>query len=145
MKNPAILNILIVEDDHNTRTTIRVMLHEIGVKTIFEAEDGKSAEETLSASRGNISLIISDWNMPNKTGFEFLKGLQVTHPDIPFLMVTARADQGSVVNAKNFGADGYLLKPFTLEELKKKLFTVLQEQDGGEEKPLNIPEDGALA
>ncbi len=128
MHIPGTLNVLIVEDDYNTRITIRVMLQEIGIRTIFEAEDGKAAEEAISENRGKIDLVISDWNMPNKTGFEFLKDLRANRPDIPFLMVTARADQDSVVTAKNTGVNGYLLKPFTLEELKKKIFCVLPKQ-----------------
>jgi two-component system chemotaxis response regulator CheY len=117
--------ILVVEDDENTRITIKIMLQETGITKILEAEDGQKADDVILEHHSNIDLIISDWNMPNKTGFEFLKELRSERPDIPFLMVTARADHDSVLNAKDFGADGYLLKPFTLEEFKKKLITVI--------------------
>lgn len=126
MKIMSTLTVLIAEDDTNTRMTIRVMLHEIGIEDVHEAEDGQAAEEFIAAEEHKIDLIISDWNMPRKTGYDFLEYVKGNKLNIPFLMVTARADQNSVVNAKSTGVNGYLLKPFTIEELKRKIHVIFK-------------------
>ncbi len=117
---------LIADDEEDARTAIRLMLNEIGIGRIYEVEDGETALELFEMRREEIDFIISDWNMPQKTGFDFLKHINSNNINIPFIMVTARADQGSVLNAQKTGATAYLLKPFTLEELRRKVFFVLQ-------------------
>ncbi len=117
---------LIADDEEDARTAIRLMLNEIGIGRIYEVEDGETALELFEMRREEIDFIISDWNMPQKTGFDFLKHINGNNINIPFIMVTARADQGSVLNAQKTGATAYLLKPFTLEELRRKVFFVLQ-------------------
>lgn len=126
MKIMNTLTVLIAEDDTNTRMTIRVMLHEIGVEDVHEAEDGQAAEDFIAAEEHKIDLIISDWNMPRKTGYDFLEYVKGNKLNIPFLMVTARADQNSVISAKSTGVSGYLLKPFTIEELKRKIHVIFK-------------------
>lgn len=125
MKIPGNLHILIAEDDDNTRKTIRVMLKELGITQIFEAADGESASQFLKTNLNTLDLVISDWNMPNKSGFEFLQDLRESHPHVPFLMVSARADEHSVIDARKAGVSGYLRKPFTLNELQNKIFSLL--------------------
>lgn len=117
---------LIADDEEDARATIRLMLEEIGIGKIFEAEDGETAVEFIEMRSDEIDFIISDWNMPQKTGFDFLKHINNTAPDIPFLMVTGRADQSSVTEAQKTGVSAYLLKPFTLEELRRKVVFMLK-------------------
>lgn len=115
------LKILLVEDDQGTRSTIRAMLMEMGVTQIFEAKTGLEAENFVDADAAEINVVISDWNMPEKTGYEFLQSLRVSKPAVPFIMVTGRADSNSVKEAVDAGVTSYIRKPFSLNDLEKKL------------------------
>ena len=121
----ADVKILVAEDDSNTRATIRMMLMEMGITQVFEAGDGKMAQDFVDSDTMDINLVICDWNMPHKTGFEFLREIRTSHPTLPFLMITARADQNSVIEAKEAGVTAYLRKPFTLAELESRVKSAL--------------------
>lgn len=118
------LKILIVEDDQNTLSTIRTMLKEIGITQIIEGSDGKKALDVLDTIKDgetDIDLIISDWNMPHKTGIELLRDIRQAKPDLPFIMLSARADMNSVESALIAKVTYYIRKPFTLDELEDKI------------------------
>ena len=115
------LKILIVEDDRNTRATICHMLTELGIHQVYDAHDGDQARELIDIDIDMIDIIISDWNMPNVTGIDLLKHVRNLHPDIPFLMVTARGDIDSVKEAQVSGVTAYIRKPFSLRDLETKL------------------------
>lgn len=119
------LHVLIAEDDSNTSATIRIMLRELGFTQIYEARDGVIADEYMQQSFADLDLVISDWNMPNKNGYELLQDIRSANPALPFLMITARSDTNSVLDAKSKGVSGYLRKPFTLDELQDKVFSAL--------------------
>lgn len=59
--------------------------------------------------------------MPKMTGVEFLRQLRTVDGDLPFLMVTGRADMESVVEAKSSGVTGYIRKPYSPVQLEAKL------------------------
>ena len=122
--NIADMKVLVVEDDQNTRTTIRMMLGEMGMTQVFEGKDGQAAQDFMGSGAIDIDLVISDWNMPHKTGFEFLREIRTSHPDLPFIMVSARADMNSVGDAIGAGVTSYIRKPFTLDELEQKIQSV---------------------
>ncbi|MDR1313964.1 MAG: response regulator, partial [Deltaproteobacteria bacterium] len=68
-------------------------------------------------------LIISDWNMPNMTGIELLRHVRGTEriKDIPFLMVTAEAQQENIIEAVKAKVSNYIVKPFTADTLNEKM------------------------
>ena len=113
--------VLIVDDFSTMRKVIRNLLKQLGYENIVEAEDGVMALETLRSQ--DIDFVISDWNMPNMTGFELLK--QVRADDAlaktPFLMVTAESLKENVVEAVKAGVDNYIVKPFTADVLSEKI------------------------
>lgn len=115
------LRVLLVEDDQSTRTTIRVMLSEMGINQIFESSDGQQADTFFEMDALEVDLVISDWNMPEKTGYEFLRALRERNKNLPFIMVTGRSDVNSVQNAIDAGVTSYIRKPFTLGDLEKKI------------------------
>lgn len=130
---PNQMNVLLIEDDTNTRSTLRMMLQEMGITQVYESTNGSDAMEYVDKTEGkNLDLVICDWNMPGKTGFEVLEEIRAIDTELPFLMVTARADQESVTDAKDAGVSGYIRKPFTLDELEKKVKAVIKKE---EEKP----------
>lgn len=118
------MKILVVEDDKNSRATIRAMLLEMGVTQVFESKDGSDADIFMDIDAVDIDIVISDWNMPNKTGIEFLKKLRQMRPTLPFIMVTGRADSNSVQDAVQAGVTGYIRKPFSMQELETKIKTI---------------------
>jgi two-component system chemotaxis response regulator CheY len=74
-----------------------------------------------------VGLILSDINMPNMDGLQFLNQLksQPEHKAVPVVMITTEGAQAKVIEAVNLGAVGYVRKPFTAEQIKEKLVGVL--------------------
>ena len=123
---PAAANIqtLIVDDQLSMRALIKTSLNQIGVKDIREAADGEAALRELIAKP--VHLVISDFNMPKIDGLGLLRAIRA-HPPIQntaFIMLTGRADAELVQRAVQFGVNNYLVKPFTVAQLKDKLETV---------------------
>lgn len=113
--------ILIVDDFSTMRRIIKNILKQLGYTDISEAENGVAALEILKSE--NIDLIISDWNMPQMSGIEFLKAVRAsdTWKDKPFLMVTAEGKKEQVLEAVKHRVTNYIVKPFTAETLLEKL------------------------
>ncbi|MDX9820597.1 MAG: response regulator [Syntrophales bacterium] len=120
------MKILIVDDFATMRKVIRNLLKQVGYENILEAEDGVSALRVLKAQK--VDLVISDWNMPNMTGFELLKAVRADADlgKTPFLMVTAEALQDNVVAAVKAGVSNYIVKPFTAEVLNEKISKIME-------------------
>jgi CheY-like chemotaxis protein len=129
-------SVLLVEDDQNVRTAIRSMLTEMGVNHVFEAKDGRAALQYFEHDSEKVNLIICDWNMPHKTGIELLREVRQTRHDLPFLMITARADQQSVQAAKESHVTAYIRKPFTFDDMKVKMLAIMKDDD---EPPFSEP------
>lgn len=117
---------LVVDDFGTMRKIVKKILNELGYQNIVEAEDGKVAVkqiEEATASNQHIGCIISDWNMPNMTGLEFLKFCR-TDPrfkSLPFILVTAESEQAQIIEAAKAGVSDYVIKPFNAVTFKEKL------------------------
>ena len=88
---------------------------------VVEADDGTTAWEVLN--KDHISFIISDWNMPQMTGIELLRKVRASEQfgHLPFLMVTAEAQQENIIEAAQAKVSNYIVKPFTAETMKQKI------------------------
>ena len=117
------LRVLLVEDSMEAMNLIRSMLADLGITQIFTAKDGREALEFLGAVDGDdiVDVVLCDWNMPRMSGIELLRQIRTVDPGTPFLMITGAADGDSVIKAKSAGVTGYIRKPFSTEELKKKM------------------------
>ena len=115
--------VLIIDDSSVMRKIIQRNIQQSGllVDEFVEAGDGREGLE--KATSNNIDLILCDWNMPNMTGIDFVKALRGSGQknNIPIVMVTTEGSETKIEEAKNSGANGYLTKPFTPEQLKSKL------------------------
>ncbi len=122
------LRILVVDDISVMRLFIVKTLKELGVKKIFEAEDGNSALNSVEENFINnkkIDLIISDINMPNMDGIDLLQAIRRnSHREIketPFLIVSASNETSKILKASELGITNYILKPYSPDNLKKKI------------------------
>jgi CheY-like chemotaxis protein len=113
---------LVVEDERNIRLLIAVVLKQQGYDII---EAGTGLEALLKLSQyGNVALIVSDIRMPELDGIHFAEVVKKNYPHIPIVIVSAYADLGA--EALERGADAYLSKPFTRDQLLAAVRDVTQ-------------------
>lgn len=122
----ASMKILVIDDMATMRKIIKNMLSQMGFKNITEADDGKTALPLIEESYKTgdpFEFIVSDWNMPGMSGLDLLKKLRSTDQfkAVPFLMVTAEAEQSNVVIALKAGVSNFIVKPFSAVTLKEKV------------------------
>jgi len=119
------MKVLVVDDFATMRKIIKNLLKQAGYQNIVEAEDGGAALRLLQSQK--VDFIISDWNMPNMNGLEFLTAVRADSElsSLPFLMVTAEALQENVVQAVKAGVSNYIVKPFTAEVLNEKIEKII--------------------
>ncbi len=117
------LDVLIVDDSAAIRKILqRVLVQaDVSLGTVYEASDGMEALEKLKTTK--VGLILSDINMPNMDGLEMLGKVRAdqTFHDVPIIMITTEGSQNKVMQALQLGANGYVRKPFTAEQIKEKL------------------------
>lgn len=120
------LRILVVDDASFIRDMVKKHLRDrIPGVEIFEAADGHRA--LALTKQYSMDLILSDWEMPNMSGEELLRALRKkeTADPVPFVMVTSRGDRNHVVKAAEAGVSDYLTKPFSPDELLRKVIKQL--------------------
>ena len=115
-----ITNIMYIEDDITTSTKISKILSKFFNKILI-ASNGEEALKILDNSDENISLIISDINMPKMDGLEFLEKIRKENNNIPFIFVTARSEPDKMLKAIQLDIDNYILKPIDL----KNFFSII--------------------
>jgi two-component system chemotaxis response regulator CheY len=115
--------VLVVDDMLTMRKIVSKVCKEIGFTDLIEAADGALAWTALEGSPTPVGLVISDWNMPNVSGLDFLRKVRADarFAKLPFLLVTAEAEQHQVVEAIKAGVSNYVVKPFTGDQLKDKI------------------------
>ena len=120
------MRVLIVDDFSTMRRIIKNILRQLGFSNIVEADDGTAAWEILT--KDQIEFIISDWNMPQMTGIELLRKVRASEEfgDLPFLMVTAEAQQENIIEAVQAKVSNYIVKPFTAETLGQKINKIFE-------------------
>lgn len=114
-------NVMIVDDSSTMRKIISRSLRQAGlpVDDIYEAGDGI---EGLSALEGKtVALILSDINMPNMDGLEFVKAVRAKGITVPIVMITTEGGEDILREAMTNGATDSIKKPFTPEQLNEKL------------------------
>jgi two-component system chemotaxis response regulator CheY len=119
------MSILVVDDYAPMRQTVKKQLVQLGFDNISEAAGAGDAIRKIEAGE-QFGLIISDWNMPEVTGLDFLNFIRKGEhmKQVPFLMITAEASKENVVEAAKAGVSQYIVKPFTADILREKLEVV---------------------
>jgi two-component system chemotaxis response regulator CheY len=120
------LRILLVDDSPQSLKMTKRMLHDMGITQVFTAQNGVEALQLLGSFDGEsiVDLVLCDWNMPEMDGMELLRQIRTCEPELLFIMVTGLASYSAVAEAKAFGVNGFIKKPFSLDELRKKLDVV---------------------
>ncbi|MFY9176890.1 MAG: response regulator [Caldicoprobacterales bacterium] len=120
------MKVLSVDDSAMIRKIIRGAV-EVLDGDLLEASDGIEALELLEEEYRSIDLILLDWNMPRLDGMEVLKKLKADSRfrAIPVMMVTTESERSNIVKAIQHGAVHYLVKPFTIQELVKRIMESL--------------------
>lgn len=123
---PRETHILVVDDSLNIRRMVTETLQKMGFAKITTCGDANEAMEKLTkANETNhpVTLILSDLNMPGPSGLDFLQNLKTmdAYKGIPFILVTTESEKGAVLRAATLGVSSYVVKPFNVETLGKKM------------------------
>jgi len=121
------IRILIVDDSSVMRKIVERALRQAGLDPMTVMEAG-SGTEGLEVLRGNeVQLILSDINMPSMDGLEFLRQVraQKLATGVPVVMITTESSEEHVKQAILLGAQGYIRKPFTAEQVKERVLPLL--------------------
>lgn len=126
MSLKADMKILVVDDMSTMRKIIKNMLKKNGFTNITEADDGATAWPLLEEAHTSgepFEFVVSDWNMPQMSGLDLIKKIRADErfAKLPFLMITAEAEQGNVVIAVKAGVSNFIVKPFSEGVLKEKI------------------------
>ncbi|MCM2349545.1 MAG: response regulator [Bacteriovoracaceae bacterium] len=115
---------LIVDDYSNIRNLVKGQLNDFGFANVTERDNVDKGISFLETNTGKpVDFIISDWNMPGKTGLDFLKWVrsQEKFKKLPFLILTTENEQAKIMNAVAAGVSNFLLKPWETEDLASKI------------------------
>jgi two-component system, chemotaxis family, chemotaxis protein CheY len=117
--------ILIVDDYQAMIRIIRNFLLQLGFEQIDEAHDGQTALAKLKER--SYGLVISDWSMAPMNGLELLQQVRADPDlkDLPFIMVTAENRDDRIALARQAGVSGYVIKPFNVETLGRRIANVI--------------------
>jgi two-component system, chemotaxis family, chemotaxis protein CheY len=133
-------SLLAVDDLPEMRDMLRVMLRKNGYVSLNIVESGKQALKLIAQKP--IDLVITDWNMPNMTGIELLKHIK-GDPQlyaIPVMMVSDERTSDKVLYAVEEGADGFLVKPFSENDLIKNIKLALAKNASTDEMKEKVSE-----
>lgn len=121
------MRLLLVEDDGMIGASVRKGLQQEG-HVVDWVRDGAAADTALAAE--SYALVLLDLGLPRKDGFAVLDGLRRRRNRVPVLILTARDAVADRVKGLDHGADDYLVKPFSLEELGARIRAVARRQAG---------------
>ena len=117
------IGILMIDDHSIVRNGIKMMLGTTDdIEIVAEAESAEEAQRLLH--KGIFDVVLLDIELPGMNGFEFLKILHLSHPNLPILMLSMHPENIYGPRALKFGASGYLSKNSSLEILTSAIRTV---------------------
>ncbi len=115
MPEAAPLRTLIVDDEPLIREMLNDMLESLDYQVVSQANNGASAIEKAALFKPDV--VFLDINMPEISGLDALASIKTSNKDIIVIMVTANSDTSTVQQAIRTGADGYILKPFSTQQI----------------------------
>lgn len=134
------MKILILEDEDSIRSFIRINLKRNGFEVI-EASSGEEALKKVEVEN-DIKVAILDVMLPGIDGFEVCKRLRAQYPRIGIIMLTARTQEMDRIMGLEFGADDYVVKPFSPGELLARVRALLRRLQPDENERKDLLESG---
>jgi two-component system chemotaxis response regulator CheY len=118
---------LIVDDSSVMRKIVERSLRQAGLDTLVVHEAGSGTEGLELLKSRSVDLILSDINMPSMDGLEFLRQIRSQNlaPNVPVVMITTESSEEHVRQAIQAGAQGYIRKPFTAEQVKDRVLPLV--------------------
>ncbi|WP_430812771.1 MULTISPECIES: response regulator transcription factor [unclassified Carboxylicivirga] len=120
--------ILLTEDDENLGMLLREYLQAKGFKTDL-LPDGEEGYKAFMADKYDICIL--DVMMPKKDGFSLAKDIRMVNTEVPIIFLTAKSLKEDIFEGFKIGADDYLTKPFSMEELLFRIEAILRRTKGG--------------
>ena len=117
MPRPA--TALIVDDEDHVHVYMRLLLKQLGIKTVWDAAEGYAALELAAAHKPDVVLL--DINLPHISGLELLVKLKAAHPEMHVIVVSVESKPETLVHAHELGADAYVLKHLPRAKVLKML------------------------
>lgn len=115
-------SVVIIEDDQRIRELVSRVLSSNG----YDVEGAATALDGLQCIvKGSPDVVVLDMGLPDLDGAELLKMIRAI-TDVPVIVASARSDDKDIVRTLNIGADDYLVKPFSVEQLEARLRAVLR-------------------
>jgi len=118
---------LIVDDSSVMRKIVERSLRQAGLDPLIVHEAGSGIEGLDLLRAKQVDLILSDINMPSMDGLEFLRQVRAQNlaPGVPVVMITTESSEEHVKQAILAGAQGYIRKPFTAEQVKERVLPLI--------------------
>ncbi|KAA6464723.1 response regulator [Acidobacteria bacterium AB60] len=118
---------LIVDDSSVMRKIIERSLRQAGLEALVVHEAGNGHEGLKVLAAHSVDLILSDINMPAMDGLEFLRQILARNlaPGVPVIMISTESSEEHVKQAIAAGARGYIRKPFTAEQVKQRVLSLI--------------------
>ena len=118
---------LIVDYSPVMRKIIERTLRQAGIEPLVVHEAGSGIEGLDKLKAYEVDLILSDINMPNMDGLEFLRQIQAQNlaPGVPVMIISTESSEEYVKQAIQAGARGYIRKPFTAEQLMERILPLV--------------------
>ena len=129
------MRILLAEDDPLIASAILASLRKLDFSVDW-VEDGRNVESALATYE--YGMLILDLGLPSVDGLEILERMKRTEKQTPVLIITARGGVEDRVGGLNAGADEYLVKPFSLEELVARVFALRRRTQGWSSSELRL-------
>ena len=121
------MRILLCEDDENLGTLLREYLQAKGFDTEL-CQDGELGFRAFMKNKYDICVL--DVMMPKKDGFTLAREIRQLNAEIPIIFLTAKTLKGDILNGFKIGADDYITKPFSMEELVFRIEAILRRVNG---------------
>ena len=129
------LNILLCEDDENLGMLLREYLQAKGYNTEL-CPDGDAGYKAFI--KGKYDICVFDVMMPKKDGFTLAKEIRAVNADVPIMFLTAKNLKDDIFEGFKIGADDYITKPFSMEELTLRMEAILRRVRGKKNREVTI-------
>jgi two-component system chemotaxis response regulator CheY len=114
----------LVADDSSTMRKILIRsLNACGLGDVVEASDGAEAMRLFAEEP--FDLVLTEWNMPGKSGLDLIQAIRAGGAKVPIIMITTEAEKSRVIEVIKAGVNDYVIKPFTAEMLREKIEKVM--------------------